>query len=770
MTELEPNDGQTAESGVAEEQAARPQDKAGEAQPDNDRRRRAIRRTLLTGAAFIAGFVILGVIAIQVWEWSNSVEFCAYMCHDVHPEEIPAFQDSYHARVKCTECHMGRVGTIENMILKAGHFRHLPEVLFDAYDRPLESESMRPANESCELCHWPPAFHGDTVREIVHFLPDRENTMLRTYLILKTGAGDPSEMEGYAIHWHVAFPVEYVALDEHGQEIAWVRTTLPDGRTVEYTDVTRAVPEFDEEDIETMECIDCHNRVGHPFDSPADLADDAMANGRLSRDLPFARREMVELLRRAHRSQEDALEAVGAVRERYEAQYPEVAQTMQAEIEQAEQLAEELLTHLVFDEPGVTWRDFPDDSGHADFPGCFRCHDGKHLSEDGEPIRLHCNICHSIPVTVGENDRPPEKPVASVSEPASHLEPGFMADHRFQADESCVGCHGEIEFGTDGSSFCANYSCHGRPWPEVELNAAFPHPIPLEGAHADVWCHDCHAGVRKPEYVCANCHEPPPDHFGNVCEDCHTPQGWEEASVEGLEHPIELVGAHATAACGDCHVEGQADIEYVCANCHEPPPDHFGPGCEGCHTPTSFGDATLPAGAHPIELMGAHAAASCEGCHVEGEPKPEYVCANCHEPPPDHFGPNCEDCHTPTSFGEATLPAEEHPIELVGAHATASCEGCHVEGQPTPEYVCENCHEPPPDHLEGSCQVCHSPEGFAQSASFLVDLAPEITHELENREDCFVCHDPAGDIQPAPSNHVDYTVEQCTLCHKLAEE
>ncbi len=92
-----------------------------------------VRQTILIGAGFILGFIILGVIAIQVWEYSNSVDFCANACHDVHPEEIHAFQDSFHANVKCTECHMGRVSTLRNMVLKAGHFRHLPEVLLDSF-------------------------------------------------------------------------------------------------------------------------------------------------------------------------------------------------------------------------------------------------------------------------------------------------------------------------------------------------------------------------------------------------------------------------------------------------------------------------------------------------------------------------------------------------------------------------------------------------------------------------------------------------------------
>ncbi len=731
-----------------------------------------VRQILLIGGAFILGFIILGVIAIQVWEYSNSVEFCANACHDVHPEEVQAFRDSYHANVQCTECHMGRVGTIRNVFLKASHFRHLPEVIFDAYDRPLESETMRPANESCELCHWPPAFHGDTVREITRFMPDEENTEQRTYLILKTGAGTREEGLGYGIHWHITNPVEFIATDEHKEDVRWVRTTLPDGRTVEYHDVTNPLTqeEIEKAEKKVMDCVDCHNRMGHPFPYPGELIHQAMADGRLSTDLPYAKKYMLDLLTADYASQEEALEAVASTREEYKAAYPEAAAAYPEEIEQAEQLAEELVKRLIFEEPGVTWESFPDHNKHKDFPGCFRCHDGKHLTDDGESIRLHCNICHSIPETVEAGDRPPQMPLTYIQEPESHLETNFMADHRFQANGDCEECHGPIVFGDDDSSFCANSACHGRAWPLVELDAAFPHPIELEGKHAEVWCHNCHEGVRKPEFECANCHEPPDPHFGVVCEDCHTPAGFEGADWGDFEHPMPLENAHAKLDCADCHVEGQ-ELTSDCSGCHEPPSEpHYGPDCVECHTPTDFKDARLPAEMHPIELVGAHETASCEGCHVEGQEPPEYVCSNCHEPPSDpHYGPDCVECHTPTDFKDARLPAEMHPIELVGAHETASCEGCHVEGQEPPEYVCSNCHEPPEEHLPGECDVCHTPEGFAASASFLVDLAPEIEHELDGREDCLMCHDPEGNIKPAPSNHGDYENEQCTLCHRTEE-
>lgn len=534
----------------------------------------ATRRTLLTGGAFILGFIIFAIIGIQTWEYSSSPTFCTDVCHDIHPEEPEAYRDSYHARVKCVECHMGRGGTIGSMFLKASHAKHLVQVIFHQYDRPLDSESLRPANESCEKCHWPPSFHGDTVREIKHYLPDSDSTEERLYLILKTGGGEHSRGLGYGIHWHIANDVEYITTDEHKLDIPWVRATLPDGRTVEYNDVTNPLlaEEIAAADVQAMDCVDCHNRIGHPFPSPDRAVDNALAQNRLSRELPFIKQEILTLVEASYTDQEEALTAVEAWGTQYAAAHPDESSSA---IEQAADVAGELVTRLVFEEPGITWKSFPDNGGHKDFAGCFRCHDGEHLSAEGESIRLHCNICHSVPVRVGEGDRPPEVPIASIQEPASHADTNFMADHRFQANSVCTDCHGVISFGSDDSSFCANSACHGQAWPSVGLNAAFPHPIELEGKHTEVWCHDCHEGVRKPEYECANCHEPPSQpHAGEICQECHTSEGFELA---------------ASITARSSSIPHTLDDRDNCLGCHDPagqykpaPADHKDRSNEQC--------------------------------------------------------------------------------------------------------------------------------------------------------------------------------------------
>jgi hypothetical protein len=44
----------------------------------------------------------------------------------------------------------------------------------------------------------------------------------------------------------------------------------------------------------------------------------------------------------------------------------------------------------------VGWGTYPDNLGHQDFTGCFRCHDGEHTSADGRTIASDCETCHSL--------------------------------------------------------------------------------------------------------------------------------------------------------------------------------------------------------------------------------------------------------------------------------------------------------------------------------------------------------------------------------------
>ncbi len=50
----------------------------------------------------------------------------------------------------------------------------------------------------------------------------------------------------------------------------------------------------------------------------------------------------------------------------------------------------------------VSWKNFPDNQGHRFSPGCFRCHDGKHRSDDGAVLSRDCSLCHLLIERVGD--------------------------------------------------------------------------------------------------------------------------------------------------------------------------------------------------------------------------------------------------------------------------------------------------------------------------------------------------------------------------------
>lgn len=421
------------------------------------------------------GAALATVGGIAAWEYSNSNAFCTNMCHAVHPEEPVAHASSSHARVLCVECHMGRVSTLELMMIKPTHWRELWGMIV-GYERPTLSRTMPLARDSCEACHWPEARHSDTVRTKVRYGEDPKSTETRTTLLMHTGTGEVRQSGSRGIHWHIAQELTYVATDATKQKIPWVQSRGPDGKVTTWYDPTSGVTPQQIETLEKrrMDCIDCHNASGHPFPNPANLVDAAIQEERISRSLPSIKARAVATIEKA-KALAGTLEERAAQLDRILA--ADVPKDLKPDLAKAEKAYQEEMKRILlltsFSAKGLTWETFPDNAGHNDFPGCFRCHDGKHLDSAGQSIRMQCTLCHALPKVVREDGA--RSVVSTVSPdltpPPSHQEPNFMHDHRSKVDDTCNLCHGKIEFGTEGGNFCSNPACHGRKWPEVNLDA-----------------------------------------------------------------------------------------------------------------------------------------------------------------------------------------------------------------------------------------------------------------------------------------------------------
>jgi len=439
-------------------------------------------RTILLAIVVLGiGIVLLGAAGVAGWEYSNSDTFCANACHQVHPEEPYSHQLSQHAQVSCVECHIGRLSTFEAMIEKSGHVAHAWAV-FAGYERPITAPSLPPASASCESCHTSTTHQANSIRVRSRYATDENNTETKVTLIVRSvgrvfGGEPPRD-----VNWHASGAVRFIATDPQQLDIRWVEATRRDGEKVVYTDVKRPLGEEEIEQSErrVMDCIDCHNRAGHPFRNPELVVDEAFENNELSRSLPYLKARLVEVLNQEFETEEEAKEIVEQAWAKYQEDYPDLAEQYPDAWREAVEFTEERQDFMVelmvrsrfLEEEDVSWRSFPDHSGHKDAPGCFRCHSGRLQDASGNPIPVNCTNCHSVPL-VTRRDRIPDNYLALLDQrkPSNHRRPDFMAKHMMLANERCSSCHGDLEYGTDDKTFCANSGCHDQSWQYVGWDA-----------------------------------------------------------------------------------------------------------------------------------------------------------------------------------------------------------------------------------------------------------------------------------------------------------
>ncbi len=360
------------------------------------------RRWLLvfTGATML-NIVVLAGATYKGVEYMESVEFCGTACHTVMQPEYTAYQHSAHSRVSCAECHIGP-GADWFVKSKLDGAWQIVAVTFDLYPRPIPTplHDLRPAQETCEQCHWPEKFLGDRLAIRTHFAEDEDNTELTTALLLHVGGAENGRASG--IHWHVdpANQVRYRS-DETREEIYEVEYTNPDGETVVYKD--RRAPEEGGQ-WRTMDCVDCHNRPSHRYLAPNIAVDNAMRDGLIDRSLPFVRRESVRIIDAQYESHAAARETImDELVDYYTANYPEIANSRADAIDAAGAALGDLYARNVFPEMQVWWNTYPEHIGHETSEGCFRCHGRRLRTEDREMITRDCDICHAVLVEEEEN-------------------------------------------------------------------------------------------------------------------------------------------------------------------------------------------------------------------------------------------------------------------------------------------------------------------------------------------------------------------------------
>ena len=145
-----------------------------------------------------------------------------------------------------------------------------------------------------------------------------------------------------------------------------------------------------------MDCVDCHNKVAHPFAASAERAvDRAFADGRLDARLPYLRREAVKLLKAEYPTHEQARTAIASALEKFYAGEGAAAGPVdRGLVTAASRVLVDLHGAYVFPAMRVTFGTYTSNAGHTDADGCFRCHDDEHKAKDGSVIKQDCETCH----------------------------------------------------------------------------------------------------------------------------------------------------------------------------------------------------------------------------------------------------------------------------------------------------------------------------------------------------------------------------------------
>ena len=347
------------------------------------------------GVTTLLNILIGTQVTYRAVKHMETPQFCGGTCHTMNPE-LAAYRNSPHSRVECVECHVapGAAGWISS---KTNGIRQLVETVLNTYPRPipsaLESNRLVPARETCENCHWPQKFGGVRLRVFSKYADDEANTRSENVLLMLVGGNRISGIHG--AHLGPGVHIRFAAADAKRQTIPWIEyrnTNTGEVRafvTLEAPpDSAKALPRFE------MECVDCHNRPTHAFELPERAMDRALALGDIPVTLPYVKKKSVELLKAEYPSSEEADRKLPeSLRQFYQQSYPEVYAQRGEDIRQASQAVLAIYNRNVFPDLKVTWGTYPNNLGHMDFPGCFRCHDGSHNASDGKTITQDCNTC-----------------------------------------------------------------------------------------------------------------------------------------------------------------------------------------------------------------------------------------------------------------------------------------------------------------------------------------------------------------------------------------
>jgi hypothetical protein len=161
------------------------------------------------------------------------------------------------------------------------------------------------------------------------------------------------------------------------------------------------------------------------------------------------------LLNKSYKTEDEGIQTIASGLDQFYSQsYPDVHVKRGNDIKASATELQRIFKTYFFPEMRTNWQTHPNNIGHFYFNGCFRCHDGEHVSNTGKTIRNDCNICHTV--------------IYDSANPAASVQLGSYqhpVDLGGLADRKCETCH--------------------------KANEPFRHPVNL-GDISTFQCVECH--------------------------------------------------------------------------------------------------------------------------------------------------------------------------------------------------------------------------------------------------------------------------------------
>jgi len=109
-----------------------------------------------------------------------------------------------------------------------------------------------------------------------------------------------------------------------------------------------------------MDCIDCHNRPAHAYQTPNQAVETDMALGKISTNLPYVKKTAVEALTKDYSDTDRAFEGIAAALRRKYGASDEVAPAIAT--------VQRIYQEDFFPKMKADWRTYPNNIGHKTGP------------------------------------------------------------------------------------------------------------------------------------------------------------------------------------------------------------------------------------------------------------------------------------------------------------------------------------------------------------------------------------------------------------------